>query len=219
MRISLIHGEDTVKAYGRYTELLNQSKQRGFEINAIDDVKKIVGQSLFEDRTVFTLDKPNKVKPNDWKWLKENASKYNSNLLIFYDGNAPATVTRNLAKDVKIEKFELPKIIFQFLDSIYPGNLKNSLKLFKELSENEPLELVLYLTARHLRDLYWAAASPNDLILPPWRKNKLTSQAKRILDRKIKKMINDLSSIDIKTKTSDENLKDLLDLFIIKHLE
>ncbi len=219
MRISLIHGEDTSKSYKRYTELINQSKQRGFEITSIDDVKKIVGQSLFEDKTVFTLDKPNKVKPTDWKWLKENASKYNSNLLIFYEGNAPITVTRNLPKDAKLEKFELPRIIFQFLDSIYPGNIKNSLKLLNDLSKNEAAELVLYLTARHLRDLYWAAVSPSDLNLPPWRKNKLVTQAKRIGEVKLKNMINDLSSIDIKTKTSDENLKDLLDIFVVKHLE
>src|SRR5579859_2068551 len=110
MRISLIYGEDTAKAYNRFRELVDSSKAKGFDIINIDDIHKITSQSLFDEKLVFVLEKPKKVKPNDWKWLSINASKYNSNLLIYWDGNAPVGVTKNLPKDAKKEKFELPKM-------------------------------------------------------------------------------------------------------------
>src|SRR5258708_1044873 len=103
MRISLIHGEDTAKAYNRFRELVDASKAKDFEIIQINDLKDVVSQSLFDNKIVFTLEKPDKVKLNGWKWLKENASKYNSNLLIYYDGVLPAGALKTLPENAKIE--------------------------------------------------------------------------------------------------------------------
>ncbi len=221
MRISLIHGEDTIKAYEKYQKLIEQSKSKGFDIISISDIHNIVSQSLFEDKVVFTLDRPKKVPLNDWKWFGKNASKYNSNLLIYFDGNAPITITKNLPKDIKKEKFELPFIIFKFLESFWPGNSKASLKLLKDLTQNQPVELALAMLSRHLRDLYWAKASPDTLNMPPWRLSKLKSQLAKFEEKRqrLEEIINKLAEIDIKSKTSDANLKDMLDILIIKNLK
>jgi len=219
MRISLIHGEDNTKAYSRFRELVDQSKGRNFEIIPILDPKNIVSQSLFEDKTIFVLEKPNKIKPTSWKWLAKNPSKYNSNLLIYYDGNTPALITKNLPKDSKVEKFDLPKIIFQFLDSFYPGNSKISLKLLNELTKNEPIELIFHLLGVRMRELYWAKVSPETLNFPSWRKTKLINQASQYTICTIQYIIRRLAKIDIKSKTSDLNLKSMLDMLILKSLK
>ncbi len=219
MRISLIYGEDTAKAYGRYRELIDASRSKGFEIIQITDPKNVTSQSLFDDKVVFTLDKPKKVKPNDWKWLSKNAEKYNSNLLIYYEGNAPVTITKNLPKEAKKEKFELPRIIFTFLDSFYPGNSKQSLKLLNDLVQNEPIELVFHLLSRHLRDLYWVSEAKESMEIPDWRKSKLAGQAKKFSISDLQFMIKELAEMDVRTKTSDENLRDSLDILILKRLK
>lgn len=219
MRISLIHGEDSAKAYEKFRTLVDGAKAKGFEIINIDDIHKIVSQSLFEEKLVFTLDKPNKIKQNDWKWLEKEAPKYNSNLLICYEGNAPAILIKNLPKNAKKERFDLPKIIFTFLDSLYPGNSKQSLTLLNDLTQNEPIELVFHLLSRHLRDLYWIKISPKTIPIPIWRANKLKNQATKFSLEKLKNIINNLSEIDIKTKTSNEDLKTSLDFVIIKYLK
>lgn len=219
MRISLIHGEDSQKAYSRYRELVGGSKKKGFEIINISDIKNISGQSLFEDKVVFTLEKANKVKLADWKWLSKNAASYNSNLLIYYDGSAPATTTKNLPKAIKIEKFDLPKIVFSFLDNIYPGNSKRILSQLSDLVKNEPIELVFHLLSRHLRDLYWSKVGFETMDLPDWRILKLKKQSDKFETKDLKKFINELSEIDVKAKTSDEDLKSLLDILIVKRLE
>ncbi len=219
MRISLVHGEDTKKAYEKFRGLIDQSKSRGFEIISIDDIRKIVGQSLFEDKLVFVLQKPSKVKLADWKWLGQTAAKYNSNMLIYYEGSAPVTLTKNLPKDAKIEKFDLPKIIFTFLDSFYPGNSKNCLRLLDELVKTEAIELVFFLTARHMRDLAWIRFGKETLNLPSWRASKLAQQSGKFEPEKLRRIIFEMSEIDIKNKTSESNLKSMLDILIVKHLE
>lgn len=219
MRISLIHGEDTLQAYNRYRELVDSSRAKGFQIIPITDLKDIVSQSLFEDKTVFTLEKPKKIKPNDWKWFSKNASKYNSNLLIYHEGNALVTITKNLPKDAKTEKFQLPKTIFAFLDNFWPGNSKKCLFLFNELIKVEPPELILHLLSRHVRDLYWTKVSKETMDIPDWRVLKINSQARKFNDNSLEEIVNELAEIDIRIKTSDTDLKSSLDILILKHLE
>lgn len=219
MRISLIHGEDIKKAYNHYQEQINSSKKKGFEIIPITGVHQIVSQSLFEDKIIFNLDKPKKVSANEWIWLGKNSPKYNSNLLIYYEGNAPVVITKNLPKDSKKEKFELPKIIFQFLDSFYPDNFENCLKLLDNVAKNEPIELVFHLLSLRMRELYWLKISKETLNLPSWRKTKLSSQAEKYSIENIQNMIKNLAGIDIKSKTGDNNLKNMLDILIVKYLQ
>ena len=156
MRISLINGEDTAEAYNHYISLIDGAKKKGFDIIPILDIKQIVNRSLFEDKVVFTLERPKKISLSGWRWLKENSKKYNSNLLIYWDGNTPATVTKLLPKETVVKKFDLPKIMFKFIESFYPGNSKVCIKLLNELSQKEPIELILHLLSLNLRELYWA---------------------------------------------------------------
>src|SRR5258708_8162806 len=212
MRISSIHGEDKEKAYARYIELIDASKKKNFKIVQITDLKNVVNQSMFEEKQVFTLSKPNKVGINDWKWLAKNAPKYNSNLLIYYEGNSPIGVLKQLPKDSKTERFDLPKILFSFLGSF-------NLKVFNDLVKIEPVELVFHLLARRLRDLYWVKLSPETLQMQDWQKSKLISQANKFSEEKLKEIISELAEIDVKSKTSDADLKSSLDILIIKYLK
>ena len=212
MRISLIHGDNSPAAYEKYRKIIDGSKSKGFEIISISDIHKIVSQSLFEDKTVFVLENAKKIKLADWKWLAKNAPKYNSNLLIYYDGNSPAALLKQLPKNATIERFDLPKILFSFLDSF-------SLKVFNDLVKIEPVELVFHLLARRLRDLYWVKVAPETLEMQDWQKSKLINQANKYTLEKLKEIINELTEIDIKSKTSDVDLKSSLDILIIKYLK
>ena len=219
MRISLIHGENVVVAYERYRQLVDSSKIKGFEIVQISDLHNIVSQSLFEEKVVFTVDRPKDIKPNDWKWLSKNSSGYNSNLLIYWEGNASSVVLGFLPKSVTVEKFDLPKILFNFLDSFYHGNCQKILGLLDRLVKNQPIELVFSMLARHLRDLYWVKVEEESLDYPDWRVLKLAKQAAKFTTSDLEFLISALSEIDIKTKTSDSDLRTMLDLMIVKYLK
>ena len=219
MRISLIHGEDNLASYTKYRQLIDSAKKKGFGIIPISELKEIVSQSLFEEKTVFSFSQAKKVNPSDWKWLFTNSSKYNSNLLIYFPGGAPAGVLRNLPKDVKVERFDFPKVVFQFLENIKPGNSRNLVRLLGEAVKHEPVELVFHLMGRHLRDLYWMKVARETLSIPEWRKAKLQRQADGFEREDLKILINDLAQIDIQAKVGSEDVKSLLDIWIVKHLE
>lgn len=218
MRISLIHGDNSPAAYEKYRALIDGAKVKNFQIITINSPKEVVGQSLFDDKIVFILEKPKKVNIKDWKWLKENAKNYNSNLLVLYEGNAPVTVTRNFPKDAKILKHELPKILFQYLDNLYPNNPR-LLKLFNDVIKLQAVELILAMMARQFRDLYWVKVDATSIQIPDWRVLKLLKQADKFEENDLKKIINRLAKIDIQTKTSDTDLKTELDLFLIEELK
>jgi len=73
--------------------------------------------------------------------------------------------------------------------------------------------------ARHLRDLYWVKVEEESLDYPDWRVLKLAKQAAKFTTSDLEFLISALSEIDIKTKTSDSDLRTMLDLMIVKYLK
>lgn len=211
MKIIILHGNNILKSYERFTKFTKEAKNRGWEITDYS-LDSIANQSLFGSERFYTL--------KDYKILTKkdisNLTKYDGNLIIYHEGNVPALFIKTLPKDTKIEKFELPRLVFKFADSFYPTNANTCLKLLHELSTNEPIELTFFWLTRHLRDLYWVkVGNPG---YPDWRLAKLKSQSNKFSNELLKEIINDLSKIDVKVKTSKANLKDSLDLLIVKKL-
>lgn len=226
MKITLIHGEDTTASRKFYLEAIDHARAGGFVVSDIstqtnlDLGEKLTGGSLFEEKILFVHDKLKNLTPSDLGWLIKNSQKYEGELVLWYEGNAPLRIIKALPKGVGIKKFDLPRIIFNFLDSFYPGNSKNVLRILGELVKLQPIEFVLFMLGRHLRDLYWVA---NDNVIVPnydgWRIKKLTNQAGRFTNERLRKIINLLSEADIRSKTTDSSLKEFLDLTIVTQLK
>ncbi|HEX6977488.1 MAG TPA: hypothetical protein VF185_04030 [Patescibacteria group bacterium] len=226
MKIILIHGEDAITSRNYYLSLVEKAKSEGFTVRDIssetnlDLGEKLSGQSLFEEKILFIHEKLKNLTVKDLKWIKEKSGKYNGDLLLWYDGNTPVKVVNSFPKGINIKKFDLPKIIFNFLDSFYPGNCKNSLALLSKLLESQPVELVFAMLTRHIRDLYWVSKENKDLpSYQSWRIAKLKKQASYFTPNKLKRIINFASEADVKTKTSDGTLKEFLDLIMVTQLQ
>lgn len=211
MKIIVLHGDNILKSYERLTRFIQEAKKRSWEITEYN-LDSVSNQSLFSSEKFYVLKDYKELNKKDIK----NIEKFNGNLIIYHEGNIPALFIKSLPKDIKIEKFELPKLIFKFVDSLYPSNANNCLKILHELSTNEPIELAFFWISLHLRNIYWTKIGKPSL--PEWRLNKLKSQANFFSINLLKDIIQDLSNIDISVKTSKNNLKDSLDLLIIKRL-
>ncbi len=226
MKISLIHGEDVAASRNMFLSLVEKAKDEGFQIKDIslntnlNLEEKLTSQSLFEDKIFFIHDKLKNLTAFDLKWLVKSSKKYEGELVLWYEGVAPLKIVKALPKGTEIKKFDLPKIIFNFLDSFYPGNSVNILGLLDKLLAIEPVEFVFFMLGKHLRDVYWVK---NDKAVLPdyqeWRIRKIRSQADKFNNDKLKKVINFLSEADIRSKTSDSSLKEFLDLVIVTQLK
>lgn len=226
MKISLIHGEDTTTSRNTFLSLIKKAKEDGFQIKDIslntnlNLGEKLTSQSLFEDKVLFIHDKLKNLTPADLKWLIKNSKNYEGEFILWYEGAAPLKITKALPKGSEIKKFDLPRIIFNFLDSFYPGNSANILGLLDRLLVTQPIEFVLFMLGRHLKDLYWVK---NDRVIVPnydgWRIKKLSNQSAKFTNERLRKVINLLSEADIRSKTSSDSLKEFLDLIIVTQLK
>lgn len=204
MKIIIVHGDNTVKAYERLSVFIKEAKKRNWEVTDYS-FSAVANQTLFDSEKFYILKDYKKINKSEILKL----DKYSGNLIIYHEGKIPATAIKTF-KPSKIESFDLPQKIWGFLDNI-------TIKGLHEVIETEAPELVFALLSSRLKDLYWVTVGiPN---YPSWRVSKLKSQASKYSISILENVINKLSEIDIKVKTSNVKLIDLLDLLIIKHLQ
>lgn len=204
MKIVVLQGDNTARARARYSQIVSGVKKRGWDVVEVDPKRKLAEQlvstDLFTSDILYTIDGIRGVNSRDIEWLAKNSSKYDGSLLIYIEGKLPAPAKKVLPKSIKIETFELPVLLWQFIDSFYPGNSKRCLYLLEELLKKEPVELLIALLARKLRDYYRGNS------------NKFTKEL--LVDT-----IDSLAELDYKSKTSDVNAKLLLEMLIAEKLK
>jgi hypothetical protein len=203
MKIVVISGDDQEKARKRYFQIVSGVKKKNWEVVEIDQkrslAEQLVSTGLFTADILYSIDGVKKLSPAEFMWLSKNAQKYEGSLLIYAPGKFPAPIKKLLPKSTKFETFDLPKLIWQFLDSFYPGNSVRCLALLEKLLENSPIELVIAMLARKLRDLY------------RFNSPKFTKE-------KLKDTIDELANIDYRSKTSDFDAKLGLEMIIVEKL-
>ena len=225
MNIIVIHGDHTIKSYERLQKFKKEALGRGWEIIRIDDKGKLslpeqlTSKSLFTEEALFILEDSSKLTKSDLDWLNTNSKDIGVTLVIYHRGYLAQSVLKSLPKTHKSEEFKLPRLVWKFLESFYPGNIKKCLELLHETVKNEPIEFAFSLLVKQVRDLYWVKIDEKALPYPDWRVGKLKRQAKKFSKISLKKIIKDFAEIDIKVKTSRMNLLDSLDFLIINKLE
>lgn len=189
MKIIILHGDDTIKSYIRLSKFMTEAKKRNWEVTDYNN-DSVSNQTLFGNERFFIL---KDYKSLDKKQIKK-IEKYDGNLIIYHEGSIPVTFIKLLPKDTKIEKFELPQLLWKFLDC-FDGRNNYTLKIFHDLLKTQPVEFILAMIAWKLRKKYRAKPTPE-----------------------VELLILELAEIDVKAKTGKAKLKDSLDLFVIKRL-
>ena len=223
MKITLIQGTHIVDSRKRFQQILDGIHKRGWEVihlsKAVQIPEMLSGTSLFEENRLFVLEDPKLLDEKNLKYLEKKAKSLDSNLLIYSQNKAGVKIQNVAKKHGKIENYELPKHIWAFLDSLFPGNSAKSIKMLHEVKKHEPTEFTFALISSLFRDLYWIKVDTKSLNINTWRKSKLTGQAAKFSQQQLKTAINSLAQIDIKAKLSQATLPQSLDLFILKNLQ
>ncbi len=150
--IIFLHGENIVKSRQYLTEMIENYRQKGFEIETLNGSQLTIEQarvalgsaSLFGGGKLVVIE-------NLYSSLK---SKRRENLIDFIKKEDFETdlilwerkeVRRKLPDKSKIEIFKLSTALFKFLESLKPGNQRESLKLLDEVKRKESGEIIFYL--------------------------------------------------------------------------
>jgi len=226
MKIILIHGEDSPAIINKLDGYLTKAKSKNWLIEKFNlSVGLTMAEflsigSLFTEKRLFLIENVNLLSPTDLTWLKKNNDNLKGYLILVNDGTIGTKIIKQLPNGIKIEEQKLPRLIFTFLDAFYPKNTAKLAKILKELEKNEPLEFILALLARHLRDLYWVKKAGQSLpYAEHWRIGKLNRQAKLYKAGQLESLIATLADADIAAKTSQATLSDLLDQIVLTQLE
>lgn len=224
MKIVVLHGDDVAKSRERFFNIISGVKRKGWEVvSIIQETKfslgdKLVATSLFPGEVLYTIDNVKKIPEKELSWLSENSNKFEGSLLVYSDSLFSAKLKKYFPKTTTFETFEVPKILFAFLNAFYPSNKKQTLDLLEKLLEDTALELVIAMLGRHLRDLYWALEGGKGMSSQPWRISKLKAQAAKFTKEMLRDTISTLAEIDFRSKTSDVDTRFLLELMIIEKL-
>jgi len=225
--MTVLHGENTILSRQRLQDEINafKTKKKGevlkFEGNnlSLTDLQQALESlSLLEAHRLIIIEnlfsgRTNKEKEKIIAHLK----KINPENLIIWEGKKiDGRVLSSWSTSVL--RFDLPVIIFRFLDSLAPGNATQAINLFHQSLEQDPPELIFHLLSRQVRLLILAADLGEKGLnqMQDWQKGKLIRQAKKFGLAKLTKIYKELLQIDWQQKTSRTpfTLVSQLDLFL-----
>ena len=225
MKIIVLHGDNYLTSYKRKNSFIKAAKKRNMQVkklltgNKLSISEEITQNTLFDGDILYILDNYFDLNKKDIVWLEKNSKNYEGNLVLYSNKAIRETIFKKFPKPLVFEEFKLPKHIFKFLESFYPGNSKSSLAILHSMQNVENINFIFVMLSRHLRDLYFVKKSPSKIPYPSWRVSKLENQSSKFSAAKIKKIIQKMASIDVLIKTSNSKLSDHLDLLIIKQLK
>lgn len=130
---------------------------------------------------------------NEKKKIIDQLINWSNEQIIIWDGKDITTQISKF-KMQNIKKFDLPKTVFKYLDTLSLSDLQQTL-------ENTPAELVFSLLAGHIRKLILVRDNVGNL--PVWQMAKLKNQSAKM---DLLTMHQDLLEIDYKNKTSASSL-------------
>ena len=212
--ITIIHGDSTdesreyfLKIKTAFQNLLSLAEQ---DITAEVLINFFSGGNLFYEEKNLAIENllsKNKTSKNLDELIKIlNNNEKKSNIIIWEEKEV-GQKNLNLFPKASIQSFKIPKFIFNFLDSVKPGNGKSLIVTFHKLLENTPVEVILYMMVRQLRLLIAVTSSDkSDTIeelgkIAPWQRGKLERQAVFFGRDKLINLYNKLYNIDLSSKT------------------
>lgn len=212
--ITIIHGDNTDESREHFlkvkTEFQNLFSLEGQNTVESDLVDFFSGGNLFYEEKNLAIENllsKNKAGKNlDQLVAILNQHEGKSNIILWEEKEI-SQKNLNLFPRASVQIFQIPKLIFNFLDNIFSGNGKNLIVIFHKLLENTPVEIILYMMVRQLRFLI-AVSSEGELDtieelgkMAPWQRVKLEKQA-ALFDRdKLINFYHKLYNVDLSSKT------------------
>lgn len=226
--ITLLHGDDIEASRDELLRLKEQAN--GKEIRLLDGrivseaslTQALGSHALFGGRTFVIIENlfgrlGKKLKLIASLTAVITQSSTDTDIILWEDKELSITTIKILGSGVKVHLFKVPISLFQFLDSMGAGNVRNSLLLFQKTLETHAPELILTMIGRRMRQVIMLKDHVMPEGLQNWQALRLTSQAKSFTMDKLLSMYQRLLDIEysIKSGSSSFTLIQHLELFLI----
>lgn len=222
--IHVIFGDDQRESRLFLTTLIGEKKSTVYTDENLDLTtlaQSLGGIGLFGEKEVFVFENfLTRTKSQEKDAILDLVITHEKdNQIIFWEGKALNPSNIKSLPNAQIREFKHPQSLFQFLDSIRPGNSRSMVSLHRKTLLNMEEEVVFFMLVRQFRLML--AALQNAQIeeakrLRPWLKDKLSIQARAIGTEKLKYSYSELFDIDKKQKTGElsSSLSTTIDFFL-----
>ncbi len=210
----IIHGENQVASRQFLLDAKQAEVKKGIEIVTLDgenltlaELFQFVGtKNLLGETSCIVVEGFFSRRPStEKKKITAQLINWSNENLIFWDGKDLGVQTKEFDSKI-IKKFDLPKHIWKFLDTLSLADLELTL-------ENTGPELVFSLLTGQVRKLLTKGVG-----LPGWQAGKIKQLSKNFSDEKLMHMHQELLDIDYRQKTSSSpyELRIALELWTVK---
>ncbi len=225
-KIYIFSGEDIVSSRNAYIDQVELLKKQNLEILHI--LAKEIDEELLENtfgaknlfglsRTIITENFFSGQKSKEKDQALEKILSFPGAVLVSWEEKEfSSAAAEKLGKDFVIKNFNLPKVLWKFLDGLSPKNKAQNLQTLHEIISGLEPHFIFSMITRQFRLLILAVDGETDG-LPSWQRGKLTSQARDFGREKLMQIYKKLLQIDTKQKTSASpfSLDSELDLLIL----
>lgn len=218
----IVHGDNIVASRKHLRDLVEDKKKHGDVISVdastlkIPVLENLLGaQELFSTNQTLVIDNLFSLTRSKQKSdLLTMLSKASRDIILWEKRPLRATETK-LFSGAQIRLFRTSGSIFTFIESIRPGNAKQSIQLLDIAEEKDGIEICFALLSRQIRLLIQLKDHDSEGI-PPFSVGKLKKQAENFTLPQLIKLYEKLTLIDEQEKTSKSSLslRQKLDLLI-----
>lgn len=206
--IYIFCGEDTGKSRTAFANFKKNTREKTHEVIELSksSLKEIPqwlyeSQSLFASEKVFFTENILSKKENR-ESIKLFDTKEGPHIAVWEEALTDRE-TKRYFKNAFISNFKLPETIFTLLDSIFPSNKKNALTKLQLLKETVEENMLLFMLARHIRDLIMVKKGYADPKKQAWQIDKTKTQAQRWNEDKLVSLYQALFRIEESAKTGN----------------
>jgi len=210
--ITILHGENSTESRNAFSDL-----KKNESVLSIDGTtatvqtlsEKLEGQGLFGETQIIVIENlfSKKKGSKDVETLVSYISTHEKdNKIVLWESKQLSLKQLHFFTGATVKKFDLPKEIFAFLESLYPQNGKKAIALFQSVLQTEDAEFVFFMMVRQVRMLLSLLEEENETIdevarLAPWQKGKLVKQAKSFGKENLLVFFSSLFAVEKKLKT------------------
>jgi uncharacterized protein len=232
--ITIIHGTNTALSRKQFIDLrqsfTNPVSFDGASVTLSQLTQSLEGQSLFDDSTqlfveeFFSKRKASKETEVLTSYLTKQGEQ---NTIVVWESKELTPKQISAFGKPEVKKFDIPKEVFTFLDSLQPHNSKRMIELFHKVLVSEDPEFVFFMIVRQFRMMLGlcshdpSAMSQDDkeideLTRLTWQKSKLTKQAESFGENSLLACYDKLFSIEVGIKTGQLSapLEQTIDFFL-----
>lgn len=222
----VLSGEDSSKLYQRENQLLQISREQGREIVSLDltansekEISEALGvMSMFGAQRIFRISGVEKQRSS--KKLQDYLTALSAtpdDVIITIPGKMTPAKKKAFSKEWKLESYDLPAVLFTFLESIGVKPLAQVLGLYEQALTSGSEWGLHAMVARQFR-LLLAAKTGTPIAGPPFMAAKLQSQAKKFTPEQLAGVLEQLFQLEksIKSGQTKRNWSELFDILLLK---